>query len=90
MAKFVTRVRLQDAVKNDFEKLDIEMGRASFTRIKKEPAGGPKYIPAACEYYRRGSNLTLQDVTDAVYRAAKNTGKKYSFTIIRERGVFPT
>jgi hypothetical protein len=40
------------------------------------------------ETFDREGNITIQDVTDAVLRAASKTGKKYSFTIIRNKPVY--
>ena len=36
------------------------------------------------EYAVEG-NISLSDATDATWRAARRTGKKYAFTIIRQK-----
>lgn len=36
------------------------------------------------EYHYRGPG-SLQEVTAATYKAASNTGKQYTFTIIRQK-----
>ena len=84
MAKFITRVQLQEAQQTDFEKLDIEMGRESFTRVEKPRDAGKKRTSNPIEYNLHG-NLSLLEVNGAVARAANRTGKKYSFTIIKEK-----
>ncbi|HMH24856.1 MAG TPA: hypothetical protein VK563_23940 [Puia sp.] len=86
MAKYITRVRLQDAEQNDFIRFDSEMKKEAFVRINKSKPAKENNVIAG-EYNRQG-NITMQDVTDAVYRAASRTGKKYSFTIIREKAAF--
>jgi hypothetical protein len=87
MARFITRVQLRDAVANDLEKLDNEMKKESFTVVKKtSPAGkevsrnssGPR------EYARQG-NFSLQEINVLVNKVASQTGKKYSFTVMKEK-----
>jgi len=84
--KFITRVQLQGAQPTDLEKLDIEMARESFTRVRKSRDTGEKRTPTATEYNLHG-NLSLLDVNGAVSRAANRTGRKYSFTVIREKKI---
>jgi hypothetical protein len=85
MARFITTIRLHDAAAKDYEKLNEELVKYSFkgTGNKKED----KEEPGKIEYNREG-NVTLQEVTDAVLKAAGSTGKKYSFTIIRNKPVY--
>ena len=84
MAKFITRVQLEGALQTDFEKLDIEMERESFTRVDK-PRDASKKRPSNPIEYNLNSNISLLDVNGAVARAANRTGKKYSFTVIKEK-----
>ena len=84
MAKFITRVQLEGAQQPDFEKLDLEMERESFTRVDKPRDAGKKRSSNPIEYNLNG-NISILDVNGAVARAANRTGKKYSFTVIREK-----
>lgn len=68
---FITRVQLQGAQPTDLEKLDIEMERESFKKVNGS--------------YNLHGNISLLDVNGAVSRAANRTGKKYSFTVIRDK-----
>ncbi|HWK07522.1 MAG TPA: hypothetical protein VNS58_28010 [Puia sp.] len=86
MAKFITRVQLQEAQQTDIEKLDIEMERESFTRVDKPRDADKKRLSNPIEYNLH-SNISLLDVNGAVSRAANRTGKKYSFTVIREKRI---
>lgn len=73
MNAYSTNIRLKDAGTTDYERLDKEMETALFAKL---PGG---------EYHYRGGR-SLQEVTAAAYRAAHNTGKEYSFTIIKRKG----
>jgi hypothetical protein len=83
---FITRVQLQGAQPTDLEKLDIEMERESFKRVNTSRSKGGKHSSGPTEYNLHG-NISLLDVNGAVSRAANKTGKKYSFTVIREKRV---
>lgn len=85
MARYITRVQLKDAEQDDLELLDKELKRESFTRVKRIRSSGKEPDPAAPREYNRKGNISLQEVTAAVYKAASLTGKKYSFTVMRER-----
>ena len=87
MSTFKTNVRLKDAGIQDYERLDREMTTQAFVRsggtlTSAEPIQGREY-----QYRGPGS---LQEVTAATYRAAYNTGKQYSFTIIRQKPLAQT
>jgi len=87
MARYITRVQLKDAVQRDLELLDSELQRESFTRVKLIRSSGKEPDPADPREYNRQGNVSLQEVTAAVYKAATLTGKKYSFTVMKEKGV---
>jgi hypothetical protein len=84
MARFITRVQLEAAQQTDFEKLDLEMERESFTRVDK-PRDAGKNRPSAPIEYNLNGNISILDVNGAVARAANRTGKKYSYTVIKEK-----
>jgi len=84
MAKYITRIQLQDAEPNDFKKLDSEMEKEWFIPVKKNPLADEGDFSRSNEYNCEG-RLTLQQVTTAVYLAAKKTGKQYSFTVMKEK-----
>lgn len=86
MARFITTIQLHNADETDYKKLHTELEKASF-RGKKYPDKRNDGLTGKIEYNREG-NVTLQEVTDAVLRAAAKTGKKYSFTIIRNKPVY--
>lgn len=86
MARFITTIQLHNADETDYKKLHTELEKASF-RGQKHP-GKQRDVPAGRREYNREGNVTLQQVTDAVLKAAIKTGKKYSFTIIRNKPVY--
>jgi hypothetical protein len=83
MARFITTIELFNADQKDYETLQSELKKYSFTRRSLQA----NKLPGKEEYNREG-NVTLQDVTYAVLQAAYKTGKKYSFTIIRNKPVY--
>ena len=84
MRKYITRIQLKDAVQNDYEKLDSEMEKERFFRTKIQKAA-TKDNPIRPREYNFQGGITLQQVTAAAYRAASKTGKKYSFTVMKEK-----
>lgn len=86
MAKFITTIELHNADENNYETLHSELIKESFVEIRRYPSkktNAPE-VSRKDEYHREG-NVTIQEVTDAVMRAAVKTGKKYSFTITRNK-----
>jgi hypothetical protein len=86
MRKYITRVQLKDAEHNDYERLDSEMKKEQFSRAKVQNAATKDSSVRPREYNFQGG-ITLQQVTAAAYRAASKTGKKYSFTVMKEKAV---
>jgi serine kinase of HPr protein (carbohydrate metabolism regulator) len=86
MRKYITRVKLKDAEKSDYERLDSEMEKERFARVKLHKALA-KDNPVRTREYNFHGGITIQQVTAAAYRAASKTGKKYSFTVMKEKAV---
>jgi hypothetical protein len=83
MPSFITRIELQSASQKDYQKLEEEMKKASFKDIKKNNARKqPAHNPAE---FNCNGNFTLLQVTNLTERAARKTGRNYSFTVIKER-----
>ncbi|HTL06997.1 MAG TPA: hypothetical protein VL307_02030 [Chitinophagaceae bacterium] len=83
MPSFTTRVELQSASQQDYQTLQEEMKKAAFKHVKKTSAARPS-LAAPLEFNRNG-NITLLEVTNATARAARKTGRRYSFTVIKEK-----
>jgi len=83
MPNFITRIELQAASQKDYQKLEEEMKKASFKDVRKSNTRRPS-IATPLEFNRNG-NLTLLEVTNATARAARKTGRNYSFTVIKEK-----
>ncbi len=84
MVKFVTLIQLHAANENDYARLHREMEKESFT-ITNNYKARPNTILNAEEYKRNGE--TLKDINDAVFRAAGRIGKKYAFTVRKEKRI---
>jgi hypothetical protein len=84
MAKFTTRIQLQEADEKDYINLQNELQQRSIKTTRKPLAKSNVHVTANGEYNLEG-NVTIQEVTDVVLKAAAKTGKKYSFTIIRNK-----
>jgi len=83
MPTFITRVELQSASQKDYQKLQEEMKKAAFKDVKKPGSLRPS-IASPLEFNRNG-NITLLEVTNATARAARKTGRRYSFTVMKEK-----
>jgi hypothetical protein len=84
MPKFITSIRLQEANEKDYAILSQEMKKNSFSPVvasKKDASSGlnPTYV------FNSTSQRSLVDTTAVVSLAAATTGKKYSFTVIKEK-----
>lgn len=86
MARFITTIQLFNAAEADYETLNTELVKQSFKGIRDISKQKDK-VREEIKYNREG-NVSLQEVTDAVLKAAEKTGKKYSFTIIRNKPVY--
>jgi len=89
MKTFITSVRLKDAENPDYERLDREMEKERFAKVKppkakSRAAAGERTLPVTREYNYLGG-ISLQAVTEAAYRAAHRTGKQYTFTVIKQK-----
>jgi len=84
MPKFTTSIRLQGASEKDYAVLTREMRKNSFSPVsenKKNSSGGLD----TTFVFNSTSHKSLLDTTAVVSLAAATTGKKYSFTVIREK-----
>jgi len=84
MPSFITRIELQAASQKDYQKLEEEMKKAAFKDVTKGSTRRVHAIDTPLEFNRNG-NYTLLEVTDAAAKAARKTGRRYSFTVIKER-----
>jgi hypothetical protein len=84
MPKFVSRIELLNADKKDYQLLQEEMKKESFDLVRRSSSKSTTKLLTPVEYTLEG-NVSLSDATDATWRAARRTGKKYLFTIIRQK-----
>jgi hypothetical protein len=82
MARFITRIELQNATKHDYEKLNDEMKKESFRLKSKYNLQNVTNVMVPLEYDCEG-NISLSEITESAFRAARAIGKTYSFTVIK-------
>jgi hypothetical protein len=86
MPTYRTNIVLHHAADDDYVLLDKELKSQHFSREKALPAIEAGNLPALLRTrYLREGNLGLQEVVAEVKRAAAKTGKKFSFTVLKNR-----
>ncbi len=86
MARFITRIQLQNATEHDYEKLNEEMKKESSRLNSKYHLQRKENVLFSLEYDCEG-NISLSDITESAFRAARTIGKSYSFTVIRYKTI---
>jgi hypothetical protein len=80
MNTFTARVELQSANPADYARLYAEMQKESLV------AAGPKVEEGNVEFKSKEKS-SINEVIDAVVRAASKTGKKFSFTVMKDKNL---
>jgi hypothetical protein len=84
MPKFITSIRLQEANERDYAILSRELKKNSFSPVSENKSNGSGEVISSV-VFNSNSNKSLLDTTTEVTLAAATTGKKYSFTVLKER-----
>jgi hypothetical protein len=84
MAKFITSIKLLEATERDYAKLSQELKKYLFSPAGKS-GSGKSIEPETSATFNSSDNKSLLDTTTCVSRAAATTGRKFSFTVIREK-----
>ncbi len=84
MPKFITSIRLQEASERDYALLSREMRKNAFSPVSENKLTSSSGMISSV-VFNSTSNKSLLDTTTEVSLAAATTGKKYSFTVIKER-----
>jgi hypothetical protein len=80
MSTFTARVELHSANPNDYNNLYNEMQKESLI------AAGDKVESGNVEFKSK-DKISIREVIDAVVRAASKTGKKFSFTVMKDKNL---
>ncbi|OQP66137.1 hypothetical protein [Niastella populi] len=80
MNTFTARVELHSANPNDYNNLYTEMQKESLV------AAGEKVESGNVEFKSK-DKISIREVIDAVVRAASKTGKKFSFTVMKDKNL---
>jgi len=84
MPKFTTSIQLQEASEKDYAILSREMKKNFFTPVSEIKVDQKGQLVST--YVFNSSNYkSLLDTTTVVSQVAATTGKKFSFTVIREK-----
>jgi hypothetical protein len=84
MPKFITSIRLQGANEKDYAILSREMKKNSFNPVLENRKNAGSRSDSTF-VFNTNSNKSLVDTTTLVSLAAATTGKKYSFTLFKEK-----
>jgi hypothetical protein len=85
MPRFITRVELHYADKDDYETLHPAMEGEGFSQTIRSDEGVVYHLPTA-EYDRQGGNLTRNDVLESAKKAASTTGCKFGAIVTEFSG----
>lgn len=80
MNTFTARVELHSATPSDYTRLYTEMQQESFV------AAGEKATAGNVEF-KSNNKISIREAIDAVVRAAYKTGKKFSFTVMKDKNL---
>ncbi len=84
MPSYFTSIRLASATEKDYEILSREMERQSFRPVDKPKKRGSKPVSVPISFHS-SIRPSLLDASAAITHAASATGKKYSFTIMKDK-----
>jgi len=82
MEKFTTRIALLKADDKDYENLSREIAKDSGTKKRKLSVKPDKTKKGEFNFW---GDISLQDVSDAVLRAVRKTGRDFTFTVIKSK-----
>lgn len=80
MTTFTARVELLNAGPKDYDRLQTEMKKETFSSAGNLSADGH------AEFRCRDKD-TIRDVIDAVVRASSKTGRKFTFTVMKDKHI---
>jgi len=83
MSTFITTIKLLAATENDFKLLSEKLENESFSPKDSPYKKSSKEQPTQVFSYSKKKSLL--DVTALVSRVAASTGKKYSFTVVKDK-----
>lgn len=87
MPLYRTNIVLHQAVKDDYLLLDKELRSQDFSPEQKQqnPTDEKNETSFLHIRYFRSGNIAIQEIVDDVKRAASKTGRKFSFTVLKNK-----
>ena len=83
MSTFTTSISLHDADENDYAKLQGEIETQAKKR-NQHVVINTNFFNGETKYKWDG-DVSMQNIADTIFKAAPKTGKKYSFSIMRNK-----
>lgn len=78
MTNYIARVELHQAGAEDYRQLIRAMKQERFVTGKDNSTSGNLT-------FKRRENIEIKEVIDAVIKAAASTGRKFSFTVMKDK-----
>jgi hypothetical protein len=85
MPKFTTTIRIPLVTESDYQTVSREMEKKQFLPDQKIRKGSR--VSEKPFVFTHSGKESLLDLTTVVSRALETTGKKYSFTIMKEKSL---
>jgi hypothetical protein len=83
MTKFITTVSLANANRSDLQSISRELKKIKFD-ASEEPRAGKDLKDRFYSFFHSG-NESLMDITHSVNNAIASTGKRFPFTVRKEK-----
>ena len=85
MNRYITTIEIKEASATEFANIDLFLKEASFICNKKDSNKKLKKCDRSGVYIKKGNNLSLSEVSSFLVSALYKSGKKYSFTVIKDK-----
>lgn len=83
MSTFTSSIRLHDADENDYIKLQGELENQAKKRNQHVVINNDFFNGET--KYKWDGDVSIQNIANTIFKAAPKTGKKYSFSIVRNK-----
>lgn len=87
MNRFIVNIELKEVTAPEFEHVDKNLRAKSFIADKSHYQETPGKCNRTGSYIRKGKDISLNDVSSLLLNTLYKTGRKYSFTIVREKTI---
>lgn len=85
MNSYITTIEIKQSTATEFANIDQFLKEASFICDKKDTHSKTKKCDRSGVYIKKGSSLSLNEVSTFLVTTLYKSGKKYSFTVIKDK-----